>query len=272
MALLRRLSVVCPYPRQLTAGLLAGLQPLLQWSWLTTLPLGIAETSRRPSPPPATANYPGRLLFIGAPVATQRCGPMVEDVALVRAIKVVGGRGGVADGTTIAECRDVRQRCRTGCGLYEELVVGVRTPTGAGFAMAALMLAYVVPPAAALASRRPKLRALGLLGYGAAVAGRCWSPAALGPGVPDPLSHPVSILALVASPRIRCVGTGQNRGGGAGRQLRGDISRCSGGLLPDIGGLPRHRGPEPVPYSEMPPLAGEHHEPGGGHQMEQVAA
>lgn len=204
VALLRQagLSVVCPYPRQLTAGLLGRLvQPLLQWSWLTTLPLGIAETSRRPS---LTAGN-GQLLLADSHVYWRAGGhaavrsDVVEDVALVRAIKLVGGRGGVADGTTIAECRMYDSDAELVAGYTKSLWSAFGSPTGAGFAMAALMLAYVVPPAAALASRRPKLRALGLLGYGAAVAGRVLvARRTRGRAFPDPLSHPVSILALVA--------------------------------------------------------------------------
>ena len=44
------LDVVCPFPQQVAGGLAERLvQPLLQWSWLTTLPLPLAERSPRPS-------------------------------------------------------------------------------------------------------------------------------------------------------------------------------------------------------------------------------
>ncbi|MDQ1748386.1 MAG: hypothetical protein QOD07_2649, partial [Frankiaceae bacterium] len=45
-----RLQFVAPYPRQLAGSALERLvQPLLQWSWLTTLPVRVAERSPRPS-------------------------------------------------------------------------------------------------------------------------------------------------------------------------------------------------------------------------------
>ena len=110
VALLREagLDLVSPYPLQLADGALPRLlQPLLQWSWLTTLPLRVAERSPRPSL--AAAN--GQLLAVDA--ATYRAAGghsavrdrVLDDVALLRAVKAAGGRGGVADGTAIARCR-----------------------------------------------------------------------------------------------------------------------------------------------------------------------
>src|SRR6185436_11595038 len=85
VALLGERDLVCPYPRQV-AGTAAErlVQPLLQWSWLTFLPLRLAERSPRPSL--SAAN--GQLLA-------------VRRAAYERA----GGRGGVADGTALADCR-----------------------------------------------------------------------------------------------------------------------------------------------------------------------
>ncbi|WP_345714047.1 glycosyltransferase, partial [Kineococcus glutinatus] len=102
------LDLVSPYPRQVAATAAERLvQPLLQWSWLTTLPLRTAETSRRPSL--SAAN--GQFLVVDA-AALRRAGgfaavrsAVLDDVALVRAVKAAGGRGGVADGTALATCR-----------------------------------------------------------------------------------------------------------------------------------------------------------------------
>ena len=43
------LDLVSPYPRQDAPGATRLVQPLLQWSWLTFLPLRLAERSARPS-------------------------------------------------------------------------------------------------------------------------------------------------------------------------------------------------------------------------------
>jgi glycosyltransferase involved in cell wall biosynthesis len=102
------LDLVCPYPRQLADGALPRLvQPLLQWSWATTLPLRAAETSPRETL--VAAN--GQLLVVDR-AAYDRAGghagirsEVLDDVALLRAVKRSGGRGVVADGTDVAVCR-----------------------------------------------------------------------------------------------------------------------------------------------------------------------
>ena len=110
VALLRwsGLDLVSPYPRQVAVSAAERLvQPLLEWSFLTTLPLRAAERSPRPSL--AAAN--GQFLAVDA-LAYRRAGghaavraEMLEDIALLRAVKRAGGRGGVVDGSGLAACR-----------------------------------------------------------------------------------------------------------------------------------------------------------------------
>ena len=104
----RRLQYVSPYPRQLTGSLLERLvQPLLWWSWLSFLPLRLAERSRRPSM--AAAN--GQLLVVDADAYRNAGGhavvkdAVVEDMALARSLARSGARGVFVDGSAIARCR-----------------------------------------------------------------------------------------------------------------------------------------------------------------------
>lgn len=190
-----RLDLVSPYPRQL-AGTPAErlVQPLLQWSWLTTLPLALAERSARESL--SAAN--GQLLAIDAG-AYARCGghqgvrtEVLDDVALVRALKRVGGRGGVVDGTTLATCRMYRDWASLREGYTKSLWSAFGSPGGAAAVMAALGLLYVVPPAAALAGSR-----IGVAGYAAGVLGRHLVARRTGArSVPDAFAHPASIALL----------------------------------------------------------------------------
>ena len=103
------LDLASPYPRQLAETWSERLvQPLLQWSWLTLLPLRRAESSPRPSL--AAAN--GQLLAVDAE-AYRRVGghaavraEVLDDVALrPRAQGRAAARGGVVDGTWLATCR-----------------------------------------------------------------------------------------------------------------------------------------------------------------------
>ncbi|HEX4428397.1 MAG TPA: glycosyltransferase family 2 protein [Frankiaceae bacterium] len=111
-ALLRsaRVDFISPYPRQEAQSVAERLiQPLLTWSWLTLVPLRFAERSRRPSL--AIAN--GQLLAVDA-AAYRTCGghaspgvraSVLEDIALARALRRHGYRGGMAAGEEVATCR-----------------------------------------------------------------------------------------------------------------------------------------------------------------------
>ncbi len=189
------LDVVSPYPRQLAETWSERLvQPLLQWSWLTLLPLRLAEQSPRPS---LTAGN-GQLLAVDT-AAYRRAGgheavrgEVLDDVALVRAVKAAGGLGGVVDGTSLATCRmyeswpDLRE------GYEKSAWAAFGPPAGAAAVLAALGVLYVVPPLAAV---RGSL--VGAVGYGAAVTGRyVVAERTGGRSVPDSLGHPASVALL----------------------------------------------------------------------------
>jgi hypothetical protein len=186
--LLDELDLVSPYPRQEAAGLTRLVQPLLQWSWLTFLPLRLAETSRRPSF--AAAN--GQLLAVrrssydraGGHAAVRA--EVVEDVALLRAMKAAGGTGGVVDGTAIATTRMYDS--------WPELVAGYTKSawTVPIPAVGLLSVLYVLPAIAALRGSRA-----GLAAYAAGVSGRVITGRRTGGRVwPDALAHPVSVGVL----------------------------------------------------------------------------
>ena len=184
-----RLDLLCPYPHQIALSPSERLvQPLLQWSWLTTLPLRRAESSPRPSL--SAAN--GQLLAVDTS-AYRRAGghaavraEMLEDIALLRAVKRSGGRGTVADGTHVATCRMYDGWPALQDGYAKSLWSAFGSPTGAAAVVGALGLAYVVPPVAALRGSRA-----GLVGYLAAVTGRVVVGRRVGSRVwPDALAHP----------------------------------------------------------------------------------
>jgi len=198
VALLRwsGLDLVCPYPRQQAGSAAERLvQPLLQWSWLTFLPLRLAERSPRPSL--AAAN--GQLLAVDA-AAYRRAGghaavrgEVLEDLALLRALKRAGGRGGVADGTALASCRMYDGWPALREGYTKSLWSAFGSPAAAGGVLGLLGLAYVLPAAAALRGSR-----VGLAGYAAGVAGRALAAYRVGGRVwPDSLAHPASVLVAL---------------------------------------------------------------------------
>ncbi|MFN2560135.1 MAG: glycosyltransferase family 2 protein [Jatrophihabitans sp.] len=189
------LDVVCPFPRQL-AGTVAErlIQPLLQWSWLTTLPLRPAERSPRPSLTAAC----GQFLVVRRTALEQAGGhtairdQVLDDLALVRAVKAAGGRGGVIDGTDLATCRMYDGWPALRDGYRKSLWAAFGSPAGAGAALTLLGVAYMVPAVAALRGSRT-----GTVGYLAGVASRVVTARRTGGrALPDACAHPVSVLVL----------------------------------------------------------------------------
>jgi hypothetical protein len=197
VALLREsyLDIVSPWPRQVAETPLERLvQPLQQWSWLTLLPLGVAERSSRPSL--AAAN--GQLLVVDAEAYrrtgghTAVRGEVLDDICLMRAVKRAGGRGAVADGTHLARCRMYSSGAELREGYAKSLWAAFGSPAGAAAVVGALGLLYVVPPVAALRGAR-----IGFLGYAAGVAGRAIVARRVGARAwPDSFAHPASIAAF----------------------------------------------------------------------------
>jgi hypothetical protein len=190
------LDLVSPYPRQVaeTAGERL-IQPLLQWSWLTLVPLRAAERSPRGSLAVANGQF-----LVADTAAYRRAGghaavrdQVLDDIALLRAVKGTGGSGGVVDGTHVAVCRMYRDWPSLRDGYTKSLWAAFRHPAGAVGAGSGLAVLYVVPPLAGLAGSP-----IGLAGYGAAVAGRYLvAERTGGRSVPDALFHPASVVAAL---------------------------------------------------------------------------
>lgn len=190
----RPLDLLSPWPRQIAAGLSGRLvQPLLAWSWLTTLPLAIAERSRRASM--AVAN--GQFLLVEADALVRAggwqsvAGAVLDDIGLARAVRAAGGRTGIADGSALATCRMYVTGRELREGYRKSLWAAFGSPVGAVAVGSALAVTYVVPALAALTGSRT-----GALGYAAAVAGR--ASAARWSGRPwDAAAHPLSVVVLL---------------------------------------------------------------------------
>ncbi|WP_033341259.1 glycosyltransferase [Catenuloplanes japonicus] len=205
VALLRRVraDLLSPYPR-IVAGS-AGerlVQPLLQWTWLTFLPLRAMERSRRPS----LAAAGGQLLVVDA-AAYRRAGghetvraEILEDIGLARAVKRAGGRIALADGSGLARCRMYDGWRDLADGYAKSLWASLGPPAGAALVLSVLLAVYTLPPLTALAAAltgRPAAAALALSAWLLGVIGRVRTAAATGGRAwPDALAHPVSIVLL----------------------------------------------------------------------------
>jgi len=99
---------ISPYPRQIAGSFLEKLiQPLLQWSWLASVPLRIAEKFPNRSMTIANGQF-----FIVKRNAYEKSGghaaipgEVLDDLELARLLISQGFKGGVADGSSVASCR-----------------------------------------------------------------------------------------------------------------------------------------------------------------------
>ncbi|MFY1651193.1 glycosyltransferase [Solwaraspora sp. WMMB762] len=203
-------QLLSPYPR-IVAGSVGErlVQPLLQWSWLTFLPLRAMERSPRTS----LAAAGGQFLLIDRD-AYRRAGghaavrdQVLEDIGLARAVKRAGGRIALADGSALATCRMYGSWRELSAGYTKSLWASLPSPAGAAAVVAGLLTLYAAPPvlgvvglaglAAGAGPAAAVLVTAGAVGYGLGVAGRTLTARATGGrAMPDGLAHPVSVALL----------------------------------------------------------------------------
>lgn len=222
VALLRAagLALVSPYPRQVAQTPATRLvQPLLQWSWLTFLPLRAAERSARASL--AAAN--GQLLCVDAAAYRAVGGHgavrdrVIEDMELLKAAKRKGFRGVVADGTDIATCHMYEGWASMRDGYAKSLWAAFGSPAGAAATLAMLAALYVLPPLAWLRHPRDPVLAAGAA---AGVGGRVLVARRVGGRVwPDSAAHPASVGALAWLTALSLVRRRRGRLAWKGRSL-----------------------------------------------------
>lgn len=204
VALLReaKADLLAPHPRIVGAGRL--IQPLLQWSWLTFLPVRLMEIV----PHPAMVAAGGQWL-VADRAAYERAGghgavrgDVLEDMGLARAFKRSGARVALADGSRVADCLMYSSWRDLADGYGKSLWAAFGSAAGAAAVILTLLLLYAAPPAAALvlALTGPAGAAItALTAYLLGVAGRVIAAAATGGRTwPDPLAQPISVLALAA--------------------------------------------------------------------------
>ncbi|MDG4756889.1 glycosyltransferase family 2 protein [Micromonospora sp. WMMD710] len=198
-----RATLLSPYPRIVVATAADRLvQPLLQWLWLTFLPLRAMERSPRPS----LAAAGGQFLVVHRAGYTAAGGhaavadKILEDVELARAVKRAGGRIALADGSRLAACRMYDDWPQLRDGYSKSLWASFGHPGAAAAVVASLLLLYTAPPLVALvgaAAGAPGVAAVGLAGYLLGVLGRVLTARATGGRWwPDAFAHPVSVVVL----------------------------------------------------------------------------
>jgi hypothetical protein len=198
-------DLLTPYPRIVAESASERLvQPLLQWSWLTFLPLRAMERSPRPSLAAAggqllAADRAGYARTGGHAAVRDR---VLEDVALARAVKRSGGRIALADGSSLATCRMYGSWRELADGYAKSLWASFGSAGAATAVVVLLLILYAAPPVAAVAAAATgsyKAAVAGAFAYAGGVLGRVVTARATGGRAwPDALAHPLSIVVFTA--------------------------------------------------------------------------
>ncbi len=193
------LALVSPYPRQVAETTAERVtQPLVNWSWMTTLPMGLARSGS-----PAFCAAIGQFLVVDASAYRASGGHesvreyVVEDVEVLRSMKRAGFRGLPLNGSGVASCRMYDGAAEVFEGYTKSLWSVFGSLPGAVGGVSAMALIYVVPAAVLITSRDHTARRWGALGYVSGVASRALTASATGERLmPDVLAQPVSIGAF----------------------------------------------------------------------------
>lgn len=145
---------ISPYPRQIARSWSEWLiQPLLQWSWITTLPLRLAERSLRPQLTAANGQFLilEREAYFAANGHKAIHEEVLDDIHLARQMKRNGYRGNVIDGSAIASCRMYRSWRELRDGYSKSLWSAFGSIPGALLVIIFLVALYIFPVFIALA-------------------------------------------------------------------------------------------------------------------------
>ena len=188
-------SFISPYPRQIARTFSERLiQPLLQWSWMSTVPLRIAEKSARTSL--AVAN--GQFFMVRKSALDQIGGfnaiaaEVLDDMELARALIKSGALGGVADGSTLAQTRMYKNFFEIKAGYGKSLWKAFGSQSGSAAAIAFLFITGIAPVIAWFAGHP-----LGFFAYQFIVITRALSAARSRGRILDSILHPVSCAVLI---------------------------------------------------------------------------
>ena len=194
-------QLIAPWPRQIAESPAERItQPVLNWAWMSLLPVGLAM--RSPNPLWSAAN--GQFLVFDADAYrdvgghTVVAGQVIEDITIMFNLKKHGYRGTPVIGAEIASCRMYTSAAEIYDGYTKNLWSVVPSRLSAIGVVGAAAIVYALPPIAAVAGRSPSTRRWGALGYTSATLGRAAIARRTGERVfPDALAHPLSIMAMV---------------------------------------------------------------------------
>ena len=184
-----------PYPQQIAQTWSERLiQPLLQWSWMATVPLRIAQKSSNPAFAIANGQFflvkSSSLAKIGGFEAIKN--EVLDDIQLVRHLMRSGFHGSVANGSSIAQCKMYSSWAQLRDGYGKSLRVAFGGILGNLSAVTFLLISGVLPFIFALTGSFA-----GLIGFFLIVFSRLISAFSNRSSISDAVFHPFSIVILL---------------------------------------------------------------------------
>jgi len=190
-----QLDFLSPYPKQLAFSWSEKLiQPLLQWSWMSTVILRVAEKSSLAS----TVVANGQFFVVRKAALDQVSGydsvrkKVLDDVELARTLVKNGSHGCVANGATIASTRMYSSWAEIQAGYGKSLHAAFGSVLGSAIAIAFVFLTGIAPLIAGLLGS-----SVGWYACAAVTLTRAMSAIKVGKSGLDAFLHPISSAVLI---------------------------------------------------------------------------
>ena len=192
---MRDWDFISAYPKQITSGFLQRLfQPLLQWSWLASVPLIISQKFSIKSM--VVAN--GQFLIIQRDAYLKSGGfeiiksEVLDDLMIARQLIKSGFKGGVAEASNVATCQMYDSPMQLIKGYQKSLWRAFGSPLGSIAAVVLLFVTGVLPLITAVFGSE-----IGLISFGLILLSRVFTSIRTNTLPNTALLHPIAILFLI---------------------------------------------------------------------------
>jgi hypothetical protein len=192
---MRDWDFISAYPKQITSGFIQRLfQPLLQWSWLASVPLIISQKFSIKSM--VVAN--GQFLIIKRDAYLKSGGfeaiksEVLDDLMIARQLLKARFQGGVAEASNVATCQMYASPTQLIKGYQKSLWKAFGSPLGSIVAVALLFMTGVLPLIATVLGSE-----IGLISFSLIIISRILSAIRTNTLPNTALLHPIAILFLI---------------------------------------------------------------------------
>lgn len=192
---MREWDFMSAYPKQIMGGFLQRIfQPLLQWSWMSSVPLLVSQKLSIKSM--VVAN--GQFLIIKRDAYLKSGGhklikaEVLDDLMIAKQLVRSGFKGGVAEGSQVASCNMYESSMQLIKGYQKSLWKAFGSPIGGLLVVIILFVSGVLPFVLALLGSE-----IGLISYVLIVASRILSAIRTNTIPNTAILHPVAVILLI---------------------------------------------------------------------------